>query len=137
MRRLAVVVSLVLTVALNICFAGTPRPAAPDLRVRQFLFPPGNDKALRVQIANHGNANAGSCVLRLTVRKIKGTPVGRTTEITVPALDAMKTDWLVVDCTSILPKDVALKDTTFKLNVDVTNVVAESNEGNNEKWHNL
>lgn len=42
-----------------------------------------------------------------------------------------------VDATNILPKTVSLKDTTFKVVADTTNINAESNEGDNEKWHNL
>ena len=42
---------------------------------------------------------------------------------------------LHIDANSILPNDVSLKDTNFKLNADGTGIVAESNEGNNEVWH--
>jgi len=112
------------------------RKRQPDLKVRQFEFVPRNDKAVRVQVANYGSANAGSSVLRLTVRKIKGISVGRTIDANVSALAPGKGDWVLIDCTSILPKDVALKDTTFKLNVDATKLVTESNEANNETWHN-
>jgi hypothetical protein len=42
-----------------------------------------------------------------------------------------------MDATSILPNAVSLKDTTFKVVADSTSMNAESNEGNNEKWHNL
>lgn len=113
------------------------RMAQPDLKIAQFLFPPANDKALRVQVANAGGGNAGACVLRLTVRKINGVAVGRTTEIPVPAIAAGKDTWLVIHVDKILPKNVALKDTTFKLNIDATSTIAESDESNNEVWHNL
>ena len=108
-----------------------------DLKVRQFLFPPNADKALRVQIANYGTAVAPANVLRLTVRKINGTPVGRVTEIQVPSLGAGKADWVLINVEEILPKNVALKDTTFKLNIDATKLISESDEANNEIWHNL
>jgi hypothetical protein len=108
-----------------------------DLKVRQFLFPPNADKALRVQIANYGNAAAQANVLRLTVRKINGTPVGRVTEIQVPNIGAGKADWVLIYVDQILPKNVALKDTTFKLNIDATKLINESDESNNEIWHNL
>ena len=111
--------------------------AQPDLKIAQFLFPPTNDKALRVHVANAGGGNAGACILRLTVRKINGVAVGRVTEIPVPAIAAGTDTWLVVHADKILPKNVALKDTTFKLNVDATSTVAESDEANNEVWHNL
>ena len=111
--------------------------AQPDLKITQFLFPPTNDKGLRVNVANIGGANAGACILRLTVRKINGVAVGRVTEIPVPAIAAGTNTWLVIHADKILPKNVALKDTTFKLNVDATGTVAESDESNNEVWHNL
>jgi hypothetical protein len=113
------------------------RAAQSDLRVEQFLFPPTNDKALRVRVANEGNAASGLCVLRLTVRKINDVAVGRVTEIKLQALGAGQERWVVVDAKSILPVNVALESTTFRLNVDATEVVAESNEANNEAWHNL
>jgi len=113
------------------------RMVQPDLKIAQFLFPPTNDKGLRVHVANVGGGNAGACILRLTVRKINGVPVGRVTEIPVPAIAAGTDTWLVVHADKILPKNVALKDTTFKLNVDATSTVAESDEANNEVWHNL
>lgn len=111
--------------------------AQPDLRVEQFLFPPTNEKALRVRVVNGGGAASGVCVLRLTVRKINDVAVGRTTEIKLQPLGAGKEKWVVIDAKSILPANVALEATTFKLNVDATAVVAESDETNNEAWHNL
>lgn len=113
------------------------KAAQADLRVEQFLFPPTNEKALRVRVANGGGAASGVCVLRLTVRKINDVAVGRTTEIKLPPLGAGKEKWVVIDAKSILPANVALEATTFKLNVDATSVVAESDETNNEAWHNL
>lgn len=120
-----------------------PRPAPrpmlpkPDLIVKEYQFAPTNDKGLRVNVANIGNAGAGACVLRLTIRKIKGVSVGRTMEMNVPAIPAAGNDWITFIADGILPKDVDIKDTTFKLNVDVKNTVKESKENNNEKWHNL
>lgn len=109
----------------------------PDLRIHEFLFPPTNDKALRVNVINSGNAGSGPSILRLTIRKINGVAVGRTIEIKLAALPAGKDRWVVIDAKSILPNNVALESTTFKLNADATGTVAESNEDNNETWHNL
>ena len=116
-----------------------PRPmlVRPDLVVSEYQFAPTNNKGLRVNVANVGNGNAGACVLRLTVRRIKGVAVGRTMEINVPAIAAGANDWVTLIADGILPKDVDIKDTTFRLNVDVNNAVKESKENNNEKWHNL
>ena len=111
--------------------------AQPDLMIKQFLFPPTNDKALRVHVVNQGNAASGACRLILTVRKINGTAVGRQTHVNIPALAPGKTVWLLINAKGILPNNVSLQSTTFKLNVDATEIVVESNEGNNEVWHNL
>jgi len=130
-------------VALQAQTTNSPRPPTrtlilkPDLIVKEYQFTPTNNKGLRVNVANIGNSNAGACVLRLTIRKIKGTSVGRTMEMNVPAIPAGGNDWILLITDGILPKDVDIKDTTFRLNVDVTNAVNESKETNNEKWHNL
>jgi hypothetical protein len=109
----------------------------PDLKVRQFLFVPGNDKSLRVQVANFGKKVSTQCRLELTIRKINGAAVGRKIEVVLPAIQPGQTDWINIDAASILPKNVSLKDTTFKLIADSTKSVTESNETNNEVWHNL
>ena len=111
--------------------------AKPDLVIKQFLFPPTNDKALRVHVVNTGQAAAGASRLFLTARKINGVAVGRRTHVNVPVLVAGGDIWLVIDAKGILPNNVSLQSTTFKLNVDATGIVAESNEANNEVWHNL
>lgn len=114
--------------------AGAP---APDLWIRQFKFPAGSPQAVDVQIHNAGDARAARNRLRLTVRQINGTPAGRTTEVTVPALDGHGSTWALVDASGILPKGVTLRSTTFHLEVDATFLVRESSEWNNDKWHNL
>ena len=86
---------------------------------------------------NAGLIGSAECVLRLTVRKINGVSVGRTTEVQVPALAAGKADWVLIDAASILPKGVALGDTTFRLTVDPDDLVDEVNEKNNLVWYNL
>jgi hypothetical protein len=111
------------------------RPGKPDLRVEQFVF--AGEKALRVRVANVGSAPSGPCVLRLTVRKINGVAVGRTTEVNLPAIAAGKDRWVAVNAKGILPNNITLESTTFRLNADATEVVAESKEDNNESWHNL
>jgi hypothetical protein len=113
------------------------RLAHPDLSIKQFLFPPTNDKALRVHVVNTGKAPSSACRLVLTIRRINGIAVGRTTHVNVPAIAAGAEDWLHIDAKSLLPDNVSLKSTTFRLNVDATKIVPESNEGNNEIWHNL
>lgn len=107
----------------------------PDLRIRQFRFLPQKPQTLQVQIANYGKANAGTSVLRLTIRKIKGVSVSRSLNIKVAPIQKINAQWIVVDAASILPKDIALVDTTFRLYTDATKIVSELNEANNSKSH--
>ena len=118
--------------------AGTPAPAAsPDLWVRQYEFVPNNNKAVRVQVANKGNAPNAACRLELTVRKINGVAAARTLFRVIQVIQPGQGDWVLVDAKSILPNNVSLESTTFKLIADAKNQVNESDETNNEKWHNL
>lgn len=112
-------------------------PPMPDLIVRGNEFEFVGNKMVNVYVSNNGDAPSTRCVLELTVRKIGGTAVGRVTKATIPALQPGKFAKIPVNATNILPNNVNLKDTTFKVIADSTNLNAESNEGNNEKWHNL
>ena len=112
------------------------KAAQPDLSIEKFLFPPTSDKALRVHVVNTGNAASTQCVLRLTVRQINAVAVGRVAEIKLPPIPPGKDKWVVIDAKSILPNNVSLESTTFKLNADAAETVAESDEANNEMWHN-
>lgn len=116
---------------------GPVKGPSPDLRIREFVFPADNDKAVRVHVVNTGGAASPLCILRLTVRKINGVPVGRITEVKLPPLAPGKDKWLVINAQSILPNNISLASTTFKLNADATSIVTESDEANNEVWHNL
>ncbi len=111
------------------------RAAKPDLHIEEFVF--AGEKALRVRVANLGGAASGLCILRLTVRKINGVAVGRVTEVKLLPLAAGKERWVSINAKSLLPNNIALESTTFRLNVDATEVVAETKEDNNESWHNL
>ena len=108
-----------------------------DLTIQTISFNGANDKAVSVAVKNNGSGASGGCTLQLTVRKIKGTAVGRITSVEIPAMSAGQTASFTVDATKILPKNVKLQDTMFKVIVDSAGVVGESNETNNEKWHNL
>lgn len=110
----------------------------PDLKIKQYEFVSTNNKWLRVLVANDGKAASGPCRLELSVRKIKGVGATRTAYETVPAIEPGKEEWVTLNTSGILQSALSLKeDTTFRLTVDETNVVAESNEDNNETWHNL
>ena len=134
--------SIALTCLLIIGFFHPPpartRVAAdlPDLKIRQYEFVSTNNKGLRVQVANHGKAASRPCRLELAVRKINGTAVTRTAYETIPAIEPGKEEWVTLSATGILQAAISLKDTTFRLTADETDIVAESNEDNNETWHN-
>lgn len=108
----------------------------PDLKIRQYEFVSTNDKSLRVQVANDGKAASAPCRLELAIRKVNGAAVTRTAYETIPALKPGKEEWITLSATGILPAAIRLKDTTFRLIADETHIVAESNEDNNETWHN-
>jgi hypothetical protein len=112
-------------------------PPMPDLIVRGNEFEFVGNKMVNVYVSNNGDAPSKRCVLGLTVRKIGDSAVGRVTRATIPAIQPTKFVKIQVNATSILPNNVNLQDTTFKVIADSTNLNAESNEGNNEKWHNL
>ena len=121
----------------SIVLATNFNPPMPDLIVRGNEFEFVGNKGVNVYVSNNGDAPSKACVLELTVRKINGQAVGRVKTGRIPAIQPGKFVKIPVDATSILPNAVNLKDTTFKVVADSTNLNAESNEGNNEKWHNL
>lgn len=111
-------------------------PPMPDLIVRGNEFEFVGNKAVNVYVSNNGDAPSKRCVVELTVRKIGDAAVGRVITARIPVIQPGKFVKIPMDATSILPNAVNLKDTTFKVIADSTNLNAESNEGNNEKWHN-
>lgn len=108
----------------------------PDLKISQYEFVSTNDKRVRVLIANDGKAASAPCRLELAIRKINGSAVTRSAYETIPAIKPGKEEWVTLSATGILPAAISLKDTTFRLIADETRIVAESNEDNNETWHN-
>lgn len=113
-------------------------PDLPDLTIKQYEFVSTNDKWLRVQVANEGKRASRPCQLELAVRKINGVGSTRSATETIPAIEPGKEEWVTINTSGILQSALRLKeDTTFRLRVDETNLVAESNEDNNETWHNL
>lgn len=107
-------------------------PAMPDLIVRGNEFEFDGNKVVNVYVSNNGDAPSKRCILELTVRKIGGAAVGRVTTAKIPVIQPGKFVKIPVNATSILPNAVNLKDTTFKVIADSTNINAESNETNNE-----
>ncbi|HYY58030.1 MAG TPA: CARDB domain-containing protein [Pyrinomonadaceae bacterium] len=109
----------------------------PDLIVRGNEFEFVGNKMVNVYVSNNGDVTSKLCILELTVRKIGDASVGRVKRARIPAIEPGKFVKIPVNAASILPNNVNLKDTTFKVIADSTNINAESNESNNEKWHNL
>ena len=112
-------------------------PPMPDLIVRGNEFEFAGNKVVNVYVSNNGDKPSRPCVLELTVRKIGDSAVGRVKTARIPVIQPGKFVKIPVDATSILPNAVNLKDTTFKVIADSTNLYSESNDGNNEKCHNL
>ena len=110
-------------------------PNLPDLKIRHYEFDSYDDKRLRVQISNDGKAASSACRLELAIRQINGSAVTRTAFETIAALESGKEAWVTLNAVGILPSATSLKETTFRVTVDETKIVAESNENNNEIWH--
>lgn len=111
--------------------------AAPDLVVQSYAFSPSDRQRMRVKLVNIGNGPADTSVLKLTVRRIDSVPVGRELQVIVTSLAPGAELLVPVDAKSILPNAVALAATTFRLDADASQTVAESDENNNRLWHNL
>jgi hypothetical protein len=134
---LLILPALLLLAALTTTSASAQERALADLRIRDVKFDRANPKLVRVVVGNAGQGTAGASQLRLTVRRIDGTPVGRMTQAKTPPLKFGESAVVIIDATSILPNGVILKDTTFRLDADSDDAVKESNEANNLEWHNL
>lgn len=149
-----IVVTVLVIIVAGVSAFAKPRPATPahqleangkaiamaaaaDLRIHDIVFPADSEKLVRVHVINAGGVASPLCILRLTVRKINGVPAGRVAEIKLPPLAPGKDKWLVINANSVLPNNISLASTTFKLNADATSIVTESDEANNEVWHNL
>lgn len=108
-----------------------------DLTVASFNFDPANDKVVVVNVLNKGTAASGACKLELTIRRIGTAAVGRKFSVDIQPVNAGQSRTAILDVSTILPRNVRLQDTTFKLVIDSTEIVSESAETNNETWHNL
>lgn len=138
MKRKPIALTILLFICLFHPLLARTRVAAdlPDLKIKQYEFVSTNNKALRVLVENYGKAASGPCRLELAIRKVNGSSVTRKATETIPAIAPRKEEWVEIYATGILPAAISLKDTTFRLSVDETNSVAESNEDNNVTWHN-
>ena len=130
--------------ALGECMPGSiaPNPGGgiqqkqlPDLKIKSVQFPGNAPQQVKVQVINQGNAIAKPSKLRLTITQIKGAKVNRTIEVKLPTFKPYQSSSFLVDAGSILPNDIALKDTTFHLKADAALVVTESDEADNVASH--
>ncbi len=130
--------------ALGKCMPGNIAPASgggiqqkqlPDLKIKSVQFSENAFQRVQVQVINQGNAIAKPSELRLTITQIKGTKVNRTIAVKLPTFKPYQSSSFWVDAGSILPNDVALKDTTFHLKADAALVVTESDEADNVASH--
>ncbi|MGB7923501.1 MAG: CARDB domain-containing protein [Pyrinomonadaceae bacterium] len=139
MVRMSIALTGLLIICLFHSLPARPHVAAdlPDLKIKRYEFDSYNDKRVRAQVANDGKAASKPCRLELAVRKINGVAATRTAYETIPAIEPGKEEWVTLNASGILQSAISLQDTTFRLTVDETRIVAESNEDNNETWHNL
>ncbi|MBD1857952.1 MULTISPECIES: CARDB domain-containing protein [Leptolyngbya] len=114
---------------------GILKKQLPDLKIRGYQFSERAPQSVRVQIINQGNTIAKPSNLRLTVTQIKGVKVNRMLEVQLPAFKPHQSSNFLVNASEILPSDVDLKDTTFRLKADATLLVNESDESDNVALH--
>lgn len=114
---------------------GIQKKRLPDLKIRDFQFPEKAPQAIKVQIINQGNAIAKPSQLRLTVTRIKGVKVNRVVEMRLPAFKPSQSSSFLMNASDILPKNVDLKETTFRLKADATLMINESDESDNVAVH--
>jgi hypothetical protein len=78
---------------------------------------PNRDKVVLVHIVNTGNSATTECKLVLTITKINGVAANRQKDVIVSALASRKDTWVMIDATSVLPKNLELEATSFKLSL--------------------
>jgi hypothetical protein len=108
----------------------------PDLTIKNFRFSPNAPQNVSIRVLNQGNGIAKPSKMKLVVRKINGTPVGREIEVNVPVFQPSESKNITIDASSILPGNVQLKDTSFRVDVDSSQLVKEVDETNNRMTHN-
>lgn len=113
----------------------TIKKASADLRIRQIKFVGTSKKVMAVQVYNAGSANAQATNFVLAIGKINGIKVNRRKSFNMPKLAKGKFVWVKINAKSLLPNSVSLKSTTFRLTVDIPDIVNESNESNNNYYH--
>ena len=103
--------------------------AAPDLVVKEIGFEPQSASTIRVRVFNQGTVASSSC--HLALQSLAGADASLPTKqrvwtIPIPALEAGKGISNVIDVSPL-----AQSNGPWRATIDRSNVVAESNEGNN------
>ena len=101
--------------------------ALPDLVIKQARPVPGNNKQLRVLVANQGRAKAGAANLKGLYRRGGKT---LTRSASIPALKAAGQAWVLLDFGAPLARA-----SRIDLRADDPNRVREAKEGNNGLSH--
>ena len=109
----------------------------PDLRIENYTVLGGPSERVTVTVKNAGKIDVGPSALHLTVTIIDGMSVKRTVFINLPGINANMEHSTTFPTSAVLGDDVAIADTTFRLDADATDTVFEINEANNTSWHNL
>jgi hypothetical protein len=131
-----------LVIMLSIAGFGASLSPLPDLQIKQYEFHQSDVKKVRVLIVNTAmgasgpaQIKPGPALLHLTVQKIGDAQVSRKVDVELPNIPGKESKWLMIDAAGILPKNVALKDTAFRLDIDPTHVIDEIDEDNNQAFH--
>jgi hypothetical protein len=131
-----------LVIMLAIAGLGAPLSPLPDLQIKQYEFHHSDVKKVRVLIVNTAmgasgpaQIKPGPAILRLTVQKIGDAQVSRKVDVEAPNIPGKESKWLMIDAAGILPKNVALKDAAFRLDIEPTHVIDEIDEDNNHAFH--
>ena len=108
----------------------------PDLTIIRVAGTPGNKKAIRVRVANLGNAASLPCTLTLEI--FESNDFNNRVEImdkAVPALAPRHAEWILIEVETEFELSNAKNRITplrpFRLTVDSKNENPESNENNN------
>ena len=108
----------------------------PDLAIIRVAGAPGNKKAIRVRVANLGNAASLPCTLTLEI--FESNDFNNRVEIMdkgVPALEPRHGEWILIEVETEFELSNAKNRITalrpFRLTVDSKNENPESNEKNN------
>lgn len=106
-----------------------------DLTIREVKFLGKDGNRLNVVVENKGKGTSGVSRLLLTVEGINKSLKFRQNETFVMKIESGETRWVNISAPVFLPKGVSLNSTDFILKIDSNEEIAETDETNNEFFH--